>query len=43
MHNKCFSRTISVSHGIQALEEDLLEGYGAVIEVYRLDRIYLKN
>ncbi len=37
MNNKRFSCTISVFHGIQALEEDLLEGYGAVIEVYRLD------
>ena len=36
MDNKCFSFEISIFHGIQAPEEGLLVGYGAIIEAYKL-------
>ena len=36
MDNKRFSFEISIFHGIQAPEEGLLVGYGAIIEVYGL-------
>ena len=41
MDNKRFSFEISIFHGIQAPEEGLLVGYGAIIEAYGLVTPYL--